>query len=64
MADVPANPTGPATGLPLLRRLIPLIPLGFPVPASDTVKLVKLTAVLPGLVNTTESTGTLEAPGN
>ena len=64
VADVPANPTGPATGLPLLRRLIPLIPVGVPVPASDTVRLVKFTAVVPVLVNTTEITGTLEAPGN
>ena len=64
VADVPANPTGPATGLPLLRRLIPLIPLGFPVPASDTVRLVKFTGVVPRLVNTTEITETPDAPGN
>ena len=64
VADVPANTTGPAIVLPLLSKLIPLIPLGFPVPASNNVRLVKFTAVVPRLVNTTEITGTLEAPGN
>ena len=64
VVDVPDHATGPATGLPLLRRLTPLIPLGFPVPATDTVRLVIFTGVVPVLVKTTESTGTLEAPGN
>ena len=64
VADDPANTTVPAIGLPLLRRLIPVIPLGVPVPLSETVRLVKFTGVFPVLVNTTESTGTLEAPGN
>ena len=64
VAEELANTTGPAIGLPLLRRLIPLIPLGAPVPLSDTVRLVKFTGVFPVLVNTTERTGTLEAPGN
>jgi hypothetical protein len=64
LAFDPANAVGPAMGLPLLRSLIPLIPLAVPVPLSETVKLVKFTAMAPRLVNTTESTGTLEAPGN
>ena len=64
VAKVPANATGPAMGLPLLRRLTPLIPLGIPVPASETVRLVKFTVVFPVLVSATESTTTLEAPGN
>ena len=64
VVDVPDHATGPATGLPLFRRLIPLIPLGFPVPATDTVRLVIFTGVVPVLVKTTESTDTLEVPGN
>ena len=64
VADVPDNAVGPAMGFPLFKRLIPLIPAGFPVPLSDTVRLVKFTAVVPVLVNTTERTGTLETPGN
>ena len=64
VVEVPDHAVGPATGLPLLRRLMLLIPLGFPVPADDTVRLVIFTGVVPVLVNTTERTGTLEAPGN
>ena len=64
VAVEPVKPTGPATGLPLFSKLTPLIPPGFPDPLSDTVRLVKFTGVDPVLVNTTESTGTLEAPGN
>ena len=51
-------------GLPLFNRSIPLIPVGLPVPESDTVRLVMFTVVFPVLVKTTSSTGTLEAPGN
>jgi hypothetical protein len=50
--------------LALFRRLMPLIPEGFPVPLSDTVKLVMFTGLFPLLVMTTSSTGILEAPAN
>ena len=63
MAEGPEKLAEP-TGLPLSERTSPLIPEGFPVPLSVTVKLVKFTVVFPVLVKTTRMTGTLEAPGN
>jgi hypothetical protein len=64
MAVEPENVTGPLTLLPPFRRLTPLIPEVVPVPASDTVRLVRFTGVFPLFVKTTRSTWILEAPDN
>ena len=61
----PKNVDVPPTGLPLLRRLMPLIPVeGFPDPVEEMVTLVKVTGTVPVLVANIWATGKLLTPCN
>jgi hypothetical protein len=51
-------------GTPLADKVTLVISAGFPVPDTESVKLVTVTVELLGFVNTTSWTATLVAPGS